>query len=356
MSNLHNSNSIFFNKEAFENLNIFIDEQDISSIFVLVDDNTQKYCLDILKQKLSSGFKVISILPGEQYKTLDTCAFIWEKLSDKGADRKSLLINLGGGVVTDIGGFAASCFRRGISFIHIPTTLLCMVDAAIGGKNGVDFKHLKNQIGIIRPPKMILIDKDFLKTLPQEQIVSGFAEILKHGLIYSKSKTYFDDCLSVDKLDFQNVKHLIDESINIKLQIVDKDVDEQGLRKVLNYGHTLGHAIESYRMGLEASKHLLHGEAIAVGLILETYISQKLLGFPESQLNQLKSFIHQYFPFQKFDKNDQSQIIELMKYDKKNTKNQINFVLLKKIGEPVLDQQVENDLIFEAFKFYQEKI
>ena len=354
MADLLSNNNIFFSANSFQKLDNFIIENQVSSVFVLVDKNTESYCLNIFRQHTKVVFKTICISPGEVFKTIETCSEIWQKLSDEGADRKSLLINLGGGVVTDIGGFAASCFRRGITFIHIPTSLLGMVDAAIGGKNGVDFKNLKNQIGIIRNPEMILIDKAFLKTLPKEQIVSGFAEILKHGLINSKSDEYFYECLKVEKLEHQYIKHLIDESIKIKTQVTIEDAEEKGLRKVLNYGHTLGHAIESYRMTLEPSKHLLHGEAIAVGLVLETFISYKIHGFSKHILNKLKHFIHQFYKTQSFSLQEQKTIIDLMKYDKKNIKNQVNFVLLKDIGQPILDCQVDNALIEEAFEYYSD--
>ncbi len=344
---------VFYDKSAFKVLNKYLKRTNPSSLFLLVDENTEKYCLEILKHRINFDFKVISIQAGEKFKTLDTCAYIWETLSKSGADRKSLLINLGGGVITDIGGFTASCFKRGISFIHIPTSLLGMVDAAIGGKNGVDFKNLKNQIGVIRNPEMVIIEKDFLKTLPYEQVVSGFAEMIKHGLINSENEKYFEDCLAVERLRHIQIRHLIDESIGIKQSVVSNDIEEKGLRKVLNYGHTLGHAIESFRMSQDHSKHLLHGEAIAIGLVLETYISHQMYGFPLENLNQLKSFIHKYFPYENFSKADIDEIIQLMKYDKKNVSNQVNFVLLKSLGQPVLDCVVENNLIYKAFEFYE---
>ncbi len=276
--------------------------------------------------------------------------FIWEFLSNNGADRKSLLINLGGGLVTDIGGFAASCFRRGIAFLHVPTTLLAMVDAAIGGKNGVDLRHLKNQIGIVNQPEMIAYDYTYLSTLPKQEIISGYAEALKHGLIQSKS--YFSDCLRIEIKDAQSVLPIIEESIKIKLNIVLQDTHEKGIRKALNFGHTLGHAIETYRLGLEPSKHLLHGEAIAIGLVLETYISKELFGFPTSELERLKAFIDSTYTKQQFSIDDQNEIINLMKFDKKNIGNAINFVLLEAIGKPKLDCKVNNDLIYKAFDYY----
>ena len=343
---------VVLDKKAFKTLNDYLNKTRPSSVFILVDENTKKYCLEILNHSLSWETKVICIKPGERYKTLDICSYIWETLSEKGADRKTVMINLGGGVITDIGGFVASCFKRGISFIHIPTSLLGMVDAAIGGKNGVDFNHLKNQIGIIRNPEMVIIEKDFLKTLPYEHLVSGFAEILKHGLINPESDQYFKDCLVVERLVHHQILHLIDDSVIIKQQIVENDIEEKGLRKVLNYGHTLGHAIESFRMSRDHSNQLLHGEAVAIGLVLETYISSKIFGFPNDILKQLKCRVHQSYTLQSFTQQYIDQIIELMKYDKKNVSNQVNFVLLKSIGEPVIDCKVEHELIYKAFEYY----
>ncbi|MGX1024862.1 3-dehydroquinate synthase [Psychroflexus sp. MBR-150] len=344
--------SILFEKKAYKTLDTLVKTASVSSVFLLIDNNTKTHCLDHFKNRVSFNFKTVLIPFGEMHKNLETCSVIWQNLSDNGADRQSLLINLGGGVITDIGGFTASCFRRGIAFVHIPTTLLGMIDAAIGGKNGVDFKNLKNQIGVIKQPEMILIDQVFLKTLPHNQMVSGFAEMIKHGLINVKSHTYFDKCLDLEKVDSENIKDLVEESIKIKKMIVDADTSEKGIRKILNYGHTLGHAIESYRLSLDPTKHLLHGEAIAIGLVLETFISHKMFGYPKRVLNQLKSLVKRFYISQNFGRDEISQIIDLMKYDKKNIKGKVNFVLLKNIGQYVLDCQVENKLIYEAFDFY----
>ena len=352
MSNIYEKNSVFFGENGFKKLNKFVLKNEYSSTIVLVDSNTNRDCLSYLKSRLKFNFKTICIEAGEEFKNIHTCLKVWQTLSDLGADRKTLLISLGGGVVTDTGGFVASCYKRGISFIHIPTTLLGMVDASIGGKNGVDMNNLKNQIGVIRPPEMIIIDSVFLQTLPDNQIKSGYAEIIKHGLIHAESEDYFYDCIKLNNFDPENVKSLIKESVSIKLNIVELDVNEQGLRKSLNYGHTLGHAVESYRMTLDKSQHLLHGEAIAIGLILETYISQKIFGFPKNKLIDLKNFIKTIYPMPHFKKTEQDTIIDFMKHDKKNLGGNINFVLLEDIGKPVLDCKVENELIYDAFDFY----
>jgi 3-dehydroquinate synthase len=356
MSNLYEKNSVYFGEIAFKKLNEFALKNEFSLAIVLVDTNTLEYCLPYLKSRLSFDFKTICIEAGEEFKNIHTCLEVWESLSKLGADRNSLLINLGGGVISDTGGFVASCYKRGISFIHIPTSLLGMVDASIGGKNGVDMDNLKNQIGVIRPPEMIIIDPVFLKTLPTQQIISGYAEIIKHGLIHYESETYFYDCISLNKFNAKSVSALIDESVSLKLLIVEKDTNEKGLRKALNYGHTLGHAIESYRMTLDRSQHLLHGEAIAIGLILETYISHKLYSFPKNKLEELINFIKIIYPSPYFVKAEQDKIIDFMKHDKKNVKGNINFVLLKDLGEPLLDIRVENELIYDAFDFYHQSL
>jgi 3-dehydroquinate synthase len=351
MSKALQSNSIFIGQESHHLLNNFVRDNAYSSVFVLVDSNTKKYCLQRFLDQVNFEVTSIEIKAGETYKTVETCMEIWDFLSNNGADRKSLLINLGGGVVTDIGGFAASCFRRGVAFLHIPTTLLGMVDAAIGGKNGVDFKHLKNQIGVINQPKMIVYDFQYLNTLALSELKSGYAEAVKHGLI--QSEDYFNACIEIEDINHNTIMPIIEKSIEIKLNIVLEDTEEKGIRKALNYGHTLGHAIETFRMGLQPVKHLLHGEAIAIGLVLETFLSKELFGFPKERLDALKRFVDSVYTKQDFSVEDQIEIISLMKFDKKNIGKDINFVLLKDIGKPILDCKVENELIFRAFEYYK---
>ena len=349
--NLGKSN-IIFNTEGYAALNQYIKTEGFSKIFVLVDSNTSEYCLPIFKNKLNPefNFETIEIKSGEEYKTIKTCVDVWTTLSENGADRKSLLINLGGGVITDLGGFVACTFRRGIKYINIPTTLLAMVDASVGGKTGVDLGTLKNQIGVINSGDFVLIDTNYLCTLPKNQIISGVSEMLKHGLITSyeywiKMKKYLSNGKDLDKL--------IHESIEIKANVVDKDQNEHGIRKSLNFGHTLGHAIESYFLENTQKNDLLHGEAIAIGMILETYISHKLLSFPKNKLDDIKATILNIFPKVKFDEVDYVEIISLLRFDKKNHYGKVNFVLLHDIGNPKLDCQVENELIEEAFNFYE---
>lgn len=344
--------SIYFDKNAYTALNTHLSTSNYSSIFVLTDSQVHELCLTQFLQNLSTEapIEVIEIEAGEESKNLSVCHEIWKTLSDLGADRNSLMINLGGGVVTDIGGFIASTFRRGIDFIHIPTSLLAMVDAALGGKNGIDLGHLKNQIGTIVLPKMVLVIPDFLNTLPQAEYRSGLAEMIKHGVIYSEE--YFSYFENLKNYDAAILTQLIHDSIQIKLNIAEADPFEENQRKTLNFGHTLGHAIESYFLSDESKKRLLHGEAIAIGMILETYLSHRQLGLSEKELKRITKAILAVYKKVRFTKKDIQEIIQLLKYDKKNRGSQINFVLLNKIGDCALDEQVSNELIYDAFAYY----
>ena len=272
-------------------------------------------------------------------------------MTELNGDRKSLLINVGGGVITDIGGFVASTFKRGIDFIHIPTTLLAMVDASVGGKNGVDLGNLKNQIGVINIPKMLLIDTDYLSTLPQNEMRSGLAEMLKHGLIADAE--YWIKFKDSSQINFAEFDTLIHRSIEIKNDIVMQDPTENGIRKALNFGHTLGHAIESYFLENENKKTLLHGEAIAVGMILESYISWKKKLLSASEYIEIKNTINAVFENINFEDNDLKPILDLLIHDKKNEYGKIQFALLDGIGNIKINQEVENELIIKSFADYK---
>ena len=323
-----------------------------SSIFILVDSNTKKFCLsNFIAQTKIKNYEVIEMPAGEEFKNIKTCEMIWHKLTEKGADRKSILINLGGGVVCDLGGFAASTFKRGIDFYNIPTTLLSMVDASVGGKTGIDLGSLKNQIGIFKEPKEVIIESNWLKTLPQDEIRSGFAEMLKHGLIASAS--YWDKLKKIDLLSISNLSKHIKPSINIKKRIVLKDYKEKNLRKILNFGHTFGHAIESYFLEHKDKKSLLHGEAISIGMILEAYISTQVSGFPFDKALDIKKMFNKYFPKVMFKSEEKQSIISLLSHDKKNDHGKINFVLLEDISKPVIDVNAGERLLNDAFEFYE---
>ena len=344
--------TIHFNNSCYQALSTHLELNNYSKIFILVDQNTNKACLDEFTQHLAHkyAFQHFEIPAGEHAKTIETCQWVWNELSRCDADRKSLLINLGGGVVTDLGAFVASTFKRGISFINVPTSLLAMVDASVGGKTGVDLGNLKNQIGTISLPQMVLIDTSFLKSLPEAHFRSGLAEMLKHGLIADKA--YWHDVISSVSSNFTTIDALIYQSVHIKNDVVTTDPYEDGLRKTLNYGHTLGHAIESYFLNHPKKQELLHGEAIAIGMVLETYLSQKLTNFPPQEAVEVKAAFYNIFGKIEFNNDDINAIIELLKFDKKNSYGNINFVLLENYGKAKLDQKVSNELILEAFEFY----
>lgn len=349
---LSNNYYVFFQKDAYKKLNKFIVEYIPSKIFILVDENTNEMCLPILLQQLETTkeIEIIEIESGEENKNLEACSGVWHALTELGADRKSLVINLGGGVITDLGGFVASCFKRGIAFINIPTTLLSMVDASVGGKTGVDLGVLKNQIGLFSDPEMVLIDTTYLETITERELRSGLAEIIKYGLTYDVE--LWNEINSFKDLSIKNISKLIHRSIEIKNEVVTEDPKEAGLRKILNFGHTLGHAIESYFLESETKENLTHGESIIIGMITETFISQKLLNFPENKLKELKEILIKIYGKVKIETSDYQPILNLLIHDKKNVGGKVNFVLLSDFEKYKLDCKVEKELLIEALNFY----
>lgn len=339
---------VLFGAPCWEALAAHVETHAYSKVFVLTDSKTQQHCLPYFKEKTTFAFEQLSMEAGEEYKHIHTCVSLWEALSALGADRKSLLINLGGGVVTDLGGFVACTFKRGIDFINIPTSLLAMVDASVGGKTGIDLGPLKNQVGVIEEPHMVLIDTHFLTTLPENEYRSGYAEMLKHGLI--QEPDYFDTLSSF--LDKDAILPHIYHSVGVKAQVVSEDPYEKGLRKILNFGHTLGHAIESHFLVTPNKQRLLHGEAIAIGMVLEGFISSEILGLPREDAEKIKAVFGNIYPNISFDSETITAIIGLLTHDKKNESGNILFVLLEKIGKPVWNQSVSNELIHKAFDFY----
>lgn len=343
---------VVFNQDGTAVLNQLLEQSSYSQIFILVDSNTQEHCLAPFLANLVTdiGIEVIEIDPGEENKTIATCQGVWDALAHLDADRKAVIINLGGGVVTDLGGFVASTFKRGIDFINIPTTLLAMVDASVGGKTGVDLGVLKNLIGVINNPQLVHIDTSYLRSLSSQEMRSGLAEVYKHGLVASKA--YWESLLSLDQLTTAHLDTIIYDSVLIKNDIVLKDPTEQDLRKSLNFGHTLGHAIESYCLESTKRKRLLHGEAIAIGMLLEAYISEQLGMLEKKSLDQIAAVLTDMYEPHPFTDQEIDRIMENLKYDKKNSMGTILFVLLDNIGRPVLDQKVPNDLIVKAFGYY----
>ncbi len=348
-----NGYSVIFNTEGYFEMNKLISQNNYSNLFIIVDSITNEVCLPKFLPLIETELpiEIIEFEAGEINKNIETCVQIWNVLTELGADRKSLIINLGGGVVTDLGGFVASTFKRGIDFINIPTTLLSMVDASIGGKTGIDLGNLKNQIGVINNPQLVVIATDFLETLPQIEMRSGLAEILKHGLIFDR--LYWEQFLDLSKLDFADFDAIIFDSIKIKNAIVMQDPREMGIRKALNFGHTLGHAIESYFMESPTKKSLLHGEAIAIGMVLESYISMSKNLISKEDYIEIKTTIKSIFETVAFEQNDIHSILDLLIHDKKNEKGKIKFVLLEKIGSFIVNQNVENELIMSSFEDYK---
>ena len=351
--------SVLFGNDGYLKLVNFILKNNFKKILILTDENTKVHCLDLFFSKIkktdkkmgetisSSSFN-FSVKSGESAKNINTSNQIWEFLTEKGFKRNDLIINLGGGMISDLGGFVASTYMRGIKFINIPTTLLGMVDASIGGKTAIDLKGIKNMIGTFQFAKLILIDVEFLNSLSKKQISAGYAEMIKHSLI---DKNYeWKKILKINSLKDIN-SEMIYKSINIKVDIIKSDPMELNNRKYLNYGHTLGHAIESYLLGTD--REILHGEAIAIGLVLETYISYLKRNFDLKLTKEIKNHINQHYEIIDFSQESILKIIDLLKYDKKNKNDKPMFVLLNNVGEMKINQSVSSEQIKEAFKFYQ---
>ncbi|MEZ4909422.1 MAG: 3-dehydroquinate synthase [Saprospiraceae bacterium] len=322
-----------------------------SSIFVLVDENTEKYCLHHMLEFLREDFHTIKIKSGEAEKNLDTCQYIWNSLLKGGADRHSILINLGGGVIGDLGGFCAATYMRGITFIQVPTTLTSQVDASIGGKTGVDFLNRKNIIGAFANPGAVFVFPEFLETLPIEHLRSGYAEMLKHALIADVNQwEILKQGIPTNQSDLETA---IIHSIQLKKSIVDQDPFESGVRKILNFGHTIGHALESYWM--ESKTPLLHGEAVAIGMVCEAFLSYRLGLLSEQEFFEIRHVILDIFGhFPKYLKPTES-LIRLLVSDKKNYKGEIRFALLDHLGSATYDIKVDSYDVLDCFEFYKDK-
>lgn len=322
-------------------------------LFILTDENTELHCLPAINKLLNNNNAISVTIPaGDLNKNIETLSHVWTQLSQRGATRHSLLINLGGGMTTDLGGFAAATFKRGIRYINIPTTLLSMVDASVGGKTGINFNGLKNEIGAFAPASSVLIETEFLKTLDKENFFSGYAEMLKHGLI--SNTEHWAELLNfpTDNLDYTRLKELVGKSVQIKEDIVEQDPYEQGIRKALNLGHTVGHAFES--LSFEEDRPVLHGYAVAWGVVCELYLSSVKTGFPTDKLRQTVQFIKENYGCFSIDCKIYDKLYAYMLHDKKNTAGIINFTLLKDVGEICINQSADKDEIFEMFDFYRE--
>ena len=330
-----------------------ISECEHDRIFVLTDETTQQLCWPKIKNfKALKDSTPIIIKATDTHKNLDTLSQVWQALSNGGATRHSLMINLGGGMVTDLGGFAASTFKRGIDFINIPTTLLAMVDASVGGKTGINFGGLKNEIGVFSDSRFVIINTQFLNTLDHDNICSGYAEMLKHGLI-SDERTWAElVTFNIDNPDLSQLQHMVADSIKVKERIVETDPHEHGIRKALNLGHTMGHAFESFAM--RRGTPILHGYAVAYGLISELYMSARKTAFPTDRMHQTVRFIRENYGTLNITCDDYPTLIELMRHDKKNTSGIINFTLLGNVGDIRINQTANEEEIKEALDFFRE--
>ena len=331
-----------------ESLATFFAQNDYSHIAILVDEFTNKYCLPIIEDLLPSNFTKILIKSGEHHKNLATCERVWDRMTNANMDRHSLLVNLGGGVIGDLGGFCASTYKRGIDFIQIPTTLLAQVDASVGGKLGIDFHGLKNHIGVFQLPKAVLIDPKFIDTLSIQQKKSGFAEIIKHCLIRDEQEWNVIRQQSFEELDLSK---LIAHSVAIKEAVVLEDPKEAGLRKILNFGHTLGHAIETYLLD-KGKRKILHGEAIAIGMIVEAFISHQRDLISLQELEEIESYLFENYGRVKLHTEEISKIIALTAQDKKNKGKEIRFSLLTGIGDCGYDIPVSASEMKKAIQYY----
>jgi 3-dehydroquinate synthase len=347
-----NPQKVVISENLTQALTTAVAECEHDRTFILVDETTERCCLPLVSgMDCVEGAQTIVIGATDTHKTLDSLAHVWEELGKGGGTRHSLLINIGGGMVTDLGGFAASTFKRGINYINIPTTLLAMVDASVGGKTGINFRGLKNEIGVFSNASTVILDTAFLKTLDTKNILSGYAEMLKHGLINDEKMwaELINEELSVSHSSF---KKMLAESVAVKQRIVTEDPTEQGIRKALNLGHTAGHAFESFALSNNAP--ILHGYAVAYGLICELYLSAIKTGFPSEKMHQTVRFIKEHYGKMSITCDDYPTLLELMTHDKKNVAGTINFTLLGGIGDIRINQTATKEDIYEALDFYRE--
>lgn len=324
-----------------------------NKLFLVTEQTCDQLCVPLISQTPGfDHFKKVVIPSGEENKKLSSVEKIWLFLSQNGADRKSLVVNLGGGMLTDLGSFAASTMKRGMDFVNIPTTLLAQVDASVGGKTGFNFNGLKNEIGVINQPNTVIIDTRFLQTIDYPNFISGYAEMIKHGLI--NSPEHLDEVRKYDlkTIDFERLRGIIARSVAIKDAFVFKDPNERNIRKALNFGHTIGHAFES--VALESGQPILHGHAVAYGMIAELYLSYKECGLPLDVLNDLSDWLIGLYGKLQINESQFEMLYQLMTHDKKNEGTRVNFTLIPAIGEVAINQNCDKSLIFEALDYYKQ--
>jgi 3-dehydroquinate synthase len=349
MNTLNSINYPIYFSNTIAELVKFIEKGNYSRFFVLTDENTAKHCLPVIRKQIDKldNFDIIEINAGEESKNIDFCVGVWKMLIDFSADRQSLLINLGGGVISDLGGFAASTYKRGIDFVHVPTTLLSQVDASVGGKTGIDLDNIKNIIGTFTQPKAVFIEHSFLSTLPKRQVLSGLAEMLKHGLICDAS---YWNLLKNSDLQ-QPSAELVYKSIEIKNKVVIEDPHEKGIRKSLNFGHTVGHAVETYSL-MNDKNPLTHGEAIAIGMICEAKLSSMKIGLTEAELAEINMIIGGLYPRYEIAVSCYPELYKIMQKDKKNQSGKINCTLLNSIGHCKIDNICTEEELCESLRYY----
>jgi len=335
-----------------EELLPFIEKYPDGKVFLATEETVDKLWISKYSSFFESkGVKRVVLPAGEQNKKIDSVLKIWEFLSKNGGDRKSLLINIGGGMLTDLAGFAATTFKRGIDFLNVPTTLLSQVDASVGGKTGINFGGLKNEIGTFKEPMAVIINTDFLKTINEENFISGFAEMIKHGLIHSPEHLEELKTFSFKNIDYNLLQEIIRHSVNVKEYFVANDLTENNIRKALNFGHTVGHAFES--LAMEQKRPILHGFAVAYGMVTELFLSAKTCNFSNNHLQELSAWIINTYGKFEVSENDFERLFKLMTHDKKNESGRINFTLLPEIGEIAINQNCKKELIFDALNYYK---
>ncbi len=352
MVNSKITSKIIFSDNFRDELNEITGQFSGRKIFLATESSVDRLWVSKLSDLTDNrGIRKIVLPAGEENKKIDSATAVWKFLSENGADRKSLLINIGGGMLTDLGGFAASTFKRGIEFINVPTTLLSQVDASVGGKTGINFNGLKNEVGTFQEASAVIIDSHFLETLDPENFLSGFAEMIKHGLIKSPEHLEELKVFSLIKPDYHLLKEIIRHSVTIKEYFVSHDPTEKNIRKALNFGHTTGHAIES--LAMEHNRPVLHGYAVAYGMMTEMYLSVKKCGFPAQTLDILSSWIKKIYSKFELQETDFTRIYEFMTHDKKNEAGKVNFTLLSSVGQMQINQECSRKLIFEALDYYR---
>jgi 3-dehydroquinate synthase len=344
---------IYLGSGAYPGLEFILGAYEEQGIFILVDEHTERDCLPYLLMQIQGlqEASVIRIPSGEEHKDLKTCSYIWQELLRQNASRGSLLINLGGGVITDMGGFVAATYKRGMDHINIPTSLMGQIDAAIGGKTGVDFRNVKNQIGLFAEPRAVVVDPTFLRTLSKREFISGFAELVKYALI-TEDDSFRRSIQQMQPGQMDGLAELIEKAIRIKTEIAQKDRFDQGERKKLNFGHTVGHALEAVALGRTNELRLLHGEAVAYGMICEAFISYRRNLLSNEQLDWITELLNRWFTLKALDEKEFSGILNLMRYDKKNHGERIMAVLIDGKGACFLDEELNDEEILDAFRFF----